>query len=177
MKDTATSGAVRGTSRWPSRSRQPCSPWLPAAARHRRVEFCDHPAAASLARGWLVPTLVGVTVRASVGAAVGAAIEALLAERLPVARWELDPHFVAVLSKHGCIHASAAAPPDITTDQPMDLQLFAEQRRPYAGVGGWLDARRRLSGLSLPAGPFEFEIEVATYSNMHALGVGMPSYS
>jgi len=161
----------------------PMAPYLGRMLEPREVlatenfEYSDDSAAASLARGWLVPSLHGATFGSTDLAGVGSALVTVLADRLPVTPWALDPHFALVLGKYGCIHASALAPRDDTTGQPMELELFAEQRRPCRSVADWVRSTDRHTGVSTAGGPFEFEIEVVTYSNMHALGVGMPSYS
>lgn len=110
-----------------------------------------------LVRAWWLDRLHGVHFTASGRDDIPRALTAMLTTALGDWPWEVDPHVLEVFDRYWMIHAHTPAPTDETTDQPLEIEVYAEP------VG---------SDRSLT-----FTVVAATCSNVRHLGVGMPFYS
>ena len=136
----------------------------------------DAATAADLVRAWTIDTLLGARFVASGRDDIPAAIASMLTAAIHPGPWTIDPHVLQVFDKYGVLHADVAAPADSATDQPLEVELYAEQTKVLdldpSQLEPWLDPGR------IPMeGPLEFQVIAATCSNVRHLGDGMPFYS
>lgn len=147
----------------------------------------------SRVRAFEVPCLVGRTFEFKSPEELPEPLVQLLQRVWPSVPWKsLDRNSWPVFLKYRFVHANLPAPPDLTTGQPMSLEVYATLQS-VDGIaldspaGQAWEAQQRISFTrqlmesantfpSVQGSAFVVRIDAAVYTNVKNVGAGMPVY-
>jgi hypothetical protein len=136
---------------------------------------------ATLVRAFEVPCLIGAKFCVRTLESVSAALRELLAATIPGFGWESVEVSEAPIRKYLLLHTSVSAPQDLTTGEPMALEVYGRIIRAgdmsQSEAESWPDVWMTKREKARLEGPVEFQICQATYANIAFPGIGVPFYT